>query len=71
MRQNTGIENFVNNIASHYDVSRYVQAPGVIIDALLVGMKCSAINPSRSEFEIFTFTLSFSTKHDLSESGVD
>ena len=66
-RQNTDIENFVNDVASHYDVSDHAQAPGVRTEVLRAGMKRSAINLSRSEFEIFTF----GTKYDLSESAID
>jgi hypothetical protein len=67
LRQNSVIEHFVNDVASHYDVSDHLQAPGVITDVLRVGIKRSAINLPRSEFEIYTF----STKHDLSESAID
>jgi hypothetical protein len=67
LRQNSDIEHFVNDVASHYDVSDHVQAPGVITDVLRIGMKRSAVNLSRSEFEIYTF----GTKHDLPESAVD
>ena len=33
-RQNTDIENFVNDVASHYDVSDHAQAPGVRTEVL-------------------------------------
>ena len=59
-----------NDVASHYDVSDHAQAPGVrteLLGAGISGMKRSAINLSRSEFEIFTF----GTKYDLSESAID
>ena len=67
LRQNSDIEQFVNNVASHYDVSDDVQAPGVPVDDLRVGMKRAAMNISRSEFEIFTF----GTKYDLPEAAID
>ena len=41
-RQNTDIENFVNDVASHYDVSDNAQAPGVRTEVLRAGMKRSA-----------------------------
>ena len=66
-RQNTDIENFINDVASHYDVSDHAQAPGFRRELLLAGMKRSAINLSRSEFEVFTF----GTKYDLSESAIE
>lgn len=46
LRQNSDIEQFVNNVASHYDVSDDVQAPGVPVDDVRVGMKRAAMNIS-------------------------
>jgi hypothetical protein len=67
LRQNSDIEQFVNNVASHYDVSDNVQAPGVPVEDVRVGMKRAAMSISRSEFEIFTF----GTKYYLPETAID
>ena len=67
LRQNTNIENLSMILLVITMFQTMYRHQVLYLDALRIGSKCSAINLSRSEFEIYTF----STKHELSESAVD